>query len=80
MRVQILIRLKSGVLDVQGKVVEHGLLEMGFGQISNVRIGKVVELDLEEANPDRVRVTIEEICDKLLANPIIENYEIKTTP
>ncbi len=80
MKVQILIRLKSGVLDVQGKAVEHGLLEMGFRQISNVRIGKVVELDLEEANPDKARVTIEELCNKLLANPIIENYEIKTTP
>ena len=77
MRVQVLVRLKQGVLDVQGKAVEHGLQELGYNEISNVRIEKVVELDVDTENAADARKKVEECCQKLLANTIIENYEIK---
>jgi len=77
MRVQVLVRLKPGVLDVQGKAVEHGLTNLGFGDISDVRIGRLVELDVDASDIESARATVEEVCQKLLSNPIIENYEIK---
>ena len=77
MKVQVLVRLKPGVLDVQGKAVEHGIHGLGLEQVSNVRIGRLIELDVPGSSSDEIRKKIEELCVKLLANPIIENYEIK---
>lgn len=77
MKLQVLVRLKPGVLDVQGKAVEHGLKEMGYDAVSEVRIGKVVELEVSASSAEEARAKVDEICKKLLANPIIENYEIK---
>lgn len=77
MKIQVLVRLKPGVLDVQGKAVEHGIKELGFSDVSNVRMGKVIELEISAPSADEARAKADEICKKLLVNPIIENYEVK---
>ncbi len=77
MRIQVLVRLKPGVLDVQGKAIENGIHGLGFSETSNVRMGRLIELDIDAATPDAANKRVKEICDKLLANPIIENYEIR---
>ena len=76
MRYQILVRLKPGVLDVQGKAVESGLKDKHFDGISNVRIGRVIELEVEGLGKEEARSQVDEICRLLLANPVIEQYEI----
>jgi phosphoribosylformylglycinamidine synthase len=78
MRVQVFVRLKEGVLDVQGKAVENGLQHLGFEGIQNVRIGKLIELDVTGVPKNEVPARVQEVCDKLLANPIIEDYEIRS--
>lgn len=70
MRVRVLIRPKEGILDPQGRTVERALPALGFEGISNVHVGRLVELDTDD--PDRVG----ELCERLLANPLIEDYEI----
>lgn len=77
MRVQVLVRLKGGVLDVQGKAIERGLSDNGFQALSNIRVGKLIELEVDAASEDAGRQKVEQVCQKLLANPIIENYEIR---
>lgn len=77
MRFQILVRLKEGVLDVQGKAVENGLQDQKYAAIKNVRVGKVVELEVDGVPGDAARAQVEEVCKLLLANPVIERYEIK---
>ena len=78
MKIRILISLKKGVLDIQGKAIETSLVKnLGFPQISQVRQGKVVELEIAETNQDEIKKIIDEICDKLLVNKIIENYEFE---
>lgn len=75
MKIRILISLKKGVLDTQGKAIESSLQKnLGFAQISQVRQGKVVELEIAETNPEKIQQIVDEICDKLLVNKIIENY------
>lgn len=69
---RVLIRPKEGILDAQGKAVESALPALGFEGIEHVRVGRIVELQAE--SPDR----LEELCEKLLANPLIEDYEIET--
>ncbi|MBA2644762.1 MAG: phosphoribosylformylglycinamidine synthase subunit PurS [Solirubrobacterales bacterium] len=70
MRVRVLIRPKAGILDAQGQTVERALPALGFEGVSNVHVGRLVELDAED--PARVA----EMCERLLANPLIEDYEI----
>lgn len=77
MRYQVLVRLKEGVLDVQGKAVESGLQDKRYSAIKNVRVGRVIELDVEGVSKDDAVSQIEEVCKLLLANPVIEQYEIK---
>jgi len=69
-KARVLIRPKEGILDPQGKAVERALPALGFKDVSEVRVGRMVELDL--ADPSR----LDEICEKLLANPLIEDHEI----
>ncbi len=76
MRALIHITLKNGVLDPQGKAIEHALGGLGFGGINQVRQGKYIEIDLAETDPAKARTVLEEMCEKLLANTVIENYEI----
>lgn len=73
---KIKIMLKRGILDVQGKTVENALNSMEFDNIHNVRIGKFVELNLTAENPDQAYQIVDSACSKLIANPIIEDYEI----
>jgi len=68
--------LKSGVLDPQGKAVETALGSLGFEGVSGVRQGKVIELEVAESDPDKARADIEKMCEKLLANTVIETYAI----
>lgn len=77
MKAKIHITLKSGVLDPQGKAIEGALSGLGFEGASNVRQGKVIELELSETDEGAARATIEEMCKKLLANPVMENYTIE---
>ncbi|MFM1847727.1 MAG: hypothetical protein RL417_1201 [Pseudomonadota bacterium] len=76
MRVRVFVRLKGGVLDVQGKAVERGVVEAGISGIGDVRIGKLIEFDVAASSEGDARARAEELCQKVLANPIIENYEI----
>lgn len=77
MKVQVLVRLKSGVLDVQGKAVEHGIESLGYKNVNAVRIGKLIEFEMEEGNLESAKKKAAELCDKFLVNTIIENYEVK---
>jgi phosphoribosylformylglycinamidine synthase len=70
-RVRVLIRPKAGILDPQGQAVERALPALGFEGASNVHVGRLVELDVEDAS------RVPEMCEKLLANPLIEDYEIQ---
>lgn len=75
MKVRIIITLKKSVLDTQGKAIESSLQKnLGFSQISQVRQGKVVELEIAETDSNKIKQIVDEICDKLLVNKIIENY------
>lgn len=71
------VTLKSGVLDPQGKAIQHTLSSLGFGGVNDVRQGKFIELDLEETNEDAARAALTDMCEKLLANTVIENYDIE---
>ena len=77
MRARVHVTLKNGVLDPQGQAIAHALGSLGFDGINDVRQGKVIELDLDEPNADAARTTVTEMCEKLLANTVIENYRIE---
>tara|TARA_B100000886_G_scaffold158877_1_gene108338 strand:- start:2217 stop:2456 length:240 start_codon:yes stop_codon:yes gene_type:complete len=76
MKVQIHISLKNGVLDPQGKAIENALTNLGFDKVDNVRQGKLIELDIDEDDPVEARKQATEMCEKLLANTVIENYRV----
>ena len=73
----IKVMLKKSILDPQGKAVMHSIQDLKLGNVSDVRIGKYIEVKFEEKNLDFVNTATEEICNKLLANPVMENYEIE---
>ena len=79
MRVKIFVSLKNGVLDPQGKAVERSLHTLGYKEVHDVRVGKFVELNLQADSREAAEGRIHEMCDRLLANPVIENfhYEIE---
>lgn len=77
MKARIHITLKNGVLDPQGKAVEHALRSLGFGGVDSVRQGKYIELELTETDPAKAEVQAKDMCEKLLANTVIENYSIE---
>jgi phosphoribosylformylglycinamidine synthase len=75
MKVRIIIGLKKSVLDTQGKAIENSLAKnLGYEQISQVRQGKFVELEIDENDSKKVKEIVDQICDKLLVNKIIEDY------
>ena len=76
MRISVIITLKKDVLDPQGKVIHQALDGMGFNDISEVRQGKYFEIDTKENDPKKAKDNVEEMCKKLLANLVIENYKI----
>ena len=77
MKAKVHVTLKSGVLDPQGKAVQHSLAGLGFGGVNDVRQGKYIELDLDESDADKAKQAVEAMCEKLLANTVIENYAIE---
>lgn len=76
MKARIDITLKPGVLDPQGKAVEHALAALGFAGVGAVRIGKLVEIDLDTEDADAARASLDSMCQQLLANTVIERYTI----
>ena len=77
MKARIHVTLKTGVLDPQGKAIAHALGNLGFHGIGEVRQGKYIEVELAETDKARARATVEQMCQKLLANTVIENYAIE---
>lgn len=77
MKVRVLVRLRPGILDVQGAAIKRSLAGMGFGDVRDLRIGKVIEVDVEAADPAAARARAEEMCRKLLANPVLEDFTIE---
>ena len=77
MKARVHVTLKAGVLDPQGKAIENALASLGFNGVENVRQGKVIEFTLPEHDPDLARKSVEAMCEKLLANTVIENYAIE---
>jgi phosphoribosylformylglycinamidine synthase len=77
MKAVVKVKLKSGILDPQGKAVNNALHHLGYTEIQNVRIGKLIELEIEGKNGTDIQNRIQEASHKLLANPVIEDYEIE---
>ena len=77
MQVRVHVTLKPGVLDPQGKAIEHALQALGFAGVGGVRQGKVIELTLDEDDRARARESVEAMCRQLLANTVIEDYAIE---
>ena len=76
MKISVIITLKKDVLDPQGKVIHKTLDEMGFNDVNEVRQGKYFEIDTKESDPKKAKDKVEDMCKKLLANLVIENYKI----
>lgn len=76
MRARVTVRLKSGVLDPQGEAIERALVGLGFSGVRNVRVGRIVELDVE-GDAGLVKAELGVMADKLLANPVIEDYAVE---
>lgn len=74
MKAKVYVTLKKSVLDPQGKAVQHALSTMGFGQVADVRMGKYIELELADADRARAEEKVRQMCEKLLANTVIEEY------
>ena len=76
MKISVITTLKKDVLDPQGKVIQQTLNGIGFDEISEVRQGKYFEIDIKENDPVKAKDKVEQMCEKLLANLVIENYKI----
>ena len=77
MKARVLVRLKPGILDVQGVAVQRALAGLGFADVRDLRIGKLIEIEVDAATPAIVRQRVDEMCRKLLANTILEDYTIE---
>jgi phosphoribosylformylglycinamidine synthase len=76
MKARVHVTLKNGVLDPQGKAIGHALGSLGFTGVGDVRQGKFIELDLKETDAAKAKAKVKEMCEKLLANTVIEDYSI----
>ncbi|MGC6511198.1 MAG: phosphoribosylformylglycinamidine synthase subunit PurS [Parvibaculales bacterium] len=76
MKATIKITLKNGVLDPQGKAIENALTQLNFAGVDQVRQGKLIEIELTESDADKAKSQLTDMCEKLLANTVIENYDI----
>lgn len=77
MKAKIHVTLKNGVLDPQGKAVQSALAALGFDGVDGVRQGKYIEIDLAGSDPAAAKIQVDEMCKKLLANTVIENYSVE---
>ncbi len=77
MKVRVLVRLKPGILDVQGAAVKRALAGLGFAEVADLRVGKVIDVELDAATPEVARARVGEMCRQLLANPVLEEYTIE---
>ena len=77
MKARVFVTLKNGVLDPQGKAIGHALNNLGFAAVGDVRQGKVIDIELSEKDEAKARASVKDMCEKLLANTIIEKYEIE---
>jgi phosphoribosylformylglycinamidine synthase PurS subunit len=77
MRVRVLVRLKPGIMDVQGTAIQRALAGLGFTDVGDLRIGKVIELEVAGDSMPAVRSRVDEMCRKLLVNPILEHYSVE---
>jgi phosphoribosylformylglycinamidine synthase len=77
MLVKIFVSLKNGVLDPQGKAIERSLHALGYGEVQDVRTGKYLEVNIETTSREAAESRIREMCEKLLANPVIEDYRFE---
>jgi phosphoribosylformylglycinamidine synthase PurS subunit len=75
-KARVTVRLKDGVLDPQGKAIEGALTALGFGGVAAVRQGKVFDVEIAEGDPDRAKAALAAMAEKLLANTVIETYEV----
>jgi phosphoribosylformylglycinamidine synthase len=76
-KARVLVRLKPGILDVQGASVQRALHGLGFGEVQELRVGKVLELELDGVAGEAAQQRIEEMCSRLLTNPVIEDYTVE---
>ena len=77
MKVRVTVMLKGGILDPQGEAVKHALNSLGYNQVKTIRQGKVIEINLDETSEEEAKQNIKKMCEKLLANTVVENYEIE---
>jgi phosphoribosylformylglycinamidine synthase subunit PurS len=77
MRVRVLVRLKPGILDVPGTSVKRSLQGLGFGDVVDLRMGKVIDIELDTDDAATARQRVQDMCEQLLANPVIERYTIE---
>ena len=77
MKARVLVRLKPSILDAQGATVRRALAGLGFSEVQDVRVGKVVEVELDGIGPDEARRRVDEMCARLLCNPVIEDFTIE---
>ena len=77
MLAKIYVTLKNGVLDPQGKAVQHSLESLGYREVKDVRLGKYMEVQIDNTNRDEAQARVREMCEKLLANPVIEDYRFE---
>ena len=80
MKARIFVTLKNGVLDPQGKAIGHALNNLGFEAVGDVRQGKLIDIELSETDAARAKSQLKDMCEKLLANTVIEKYEIELRP
>ena len=77
MKVRVLVRLKPGILDVQGAAVQRALAGLGFADARELRVGKLIEIDVDAADAAQARARVDEMCRRLLVNTILEDYTIE---
>ncbi len=77
MKIRVHVMPKDGVLDPQGKAIQHALGTLGFTGVDGVRQGKLIELEVAETDPERARATVDDMCRRLLANTVIERYDVE---
>ena len=77
MKAKVTVMLKEGVLDPQGEAVKHALNSLKYHEVKSVRQGKIIEIGLDESSEERANESVREMCEKLLANTVIESYEIE---